>query len=62
MSPQRRSIFRQRAIQHYIQKREKDILPHFVSPLVLLWLWLLLFQLTLIGLLIFTTFSSTYGR
>ncbi|GHO84982.1 hypothetical protein [Dictyobacter formicarum] len=60
MSPQRRPIFRQRALQHYIQKREKDILPRFASPLLLLWLWLFLLQLTLIGLLIFTVPLPAY--
>ncbi|GLV60014.1 hypothetical protein KDH_68370 [Dictyobacter sp. S3.2.2.5] len=62
MMHQRRPIFRQQAIQHYVQKREKDVLPRFVSPLLLLWLWILLFQLTLVGLLIYTTLAPSAGR
>ncbi|GCE20730.1 hypothetical protein [Dictyobacter kobayashii] len=60
MSPQRRPIFRQRAMQHYIQKKEKDILPRFTSPLLLTWLWLFLLQISLLGLLIFTIPLPSY--
>lgn len=40
MSMMKRSIFRERAIQHYRRGREKDVLPRFVSPPVFLGLWL----------------------
>lgn len=42
MSPTKRSIFRERAIQHYVQSRDKDVLPRIVSPPVFLFLWIVL--------------------
>src|ERR1051326_7685180 len=46
---QQRRIFRQQALDHYIQGREKTILPRLVAPPVFLCLWALL------GLLIAAT-------
>jgi hypothetical protein len=46
-----KSLYRQSALEHYAQQREKDILPQFVSPPVFLLLWLLMFLL-LAGLLV----------
>ena len=37
----KRSLYRQNALEHYKQQREKDILPQLVSPPVFLCLWLL---------------------
>jgi hypothetical protein len=48
MQVPRRSIFRERAIQHYVRGREKDVLPRVVSPLVFRFLWILL-ALCLVG-------------
>jgi hypothetical protein len=45
----RRTLFRAQALQHYARGREKTVLPRFVTPPVLLCLWLLL------GLLLLTT-------
>jgi|SRR5579859_848299 len=42
MSMMKRSIFREQAIQHYAQGRDKDVLPRFVSPPVFIFLWILL--------------------
>lgn len=44
----RRHIFREQAIQHYVQRREKDVLPRFVMPPTFLFLWILL-GLCLVG-------------
>ena len=35
-----RSIFRSSAMQHYMRGRERDVLPHLVSPLVFVFFWL----------------------
>ena len=48
---QTRSIFRDQAIKSYIERREKDILPHLVAPPVFLFLWILLGLLLTAGLL-----------
>src|SRR5436305_8889189 len=37
-----RSIFRNKAVEHYLQSREKTILPLFVAPPVFAFYWLLL--------------------
>lgn len=42
MPTTQRSIFRARAIQHYVQSREKDVLPRSVSPPVFWFLWIIL--------------------
>jgi hypothetical protein len=51
MSPTKRSIFRERAIQHYAQSRDQDVLPHFVSPPVFLFLWMIASLCLVLGLL-----------
>ena len=38
----RRKLFRTRALTHYAQNKQKDILPAFVTPPVFLCLWILL--------------------
>ncbi len=48
---QGRSIFRDQAIKSYIQKRDKDVLPHLVSPPVFLFLWIMLGLLLTMGVL-----------
>ena len=45
-----RPLFREHALQHYLQKREKDILPHFVSPPVFICAWILLCLAVAVGL------------
>lgn len=40
MSGQR--IFREKAIQHFRQSRERDVLPRLVAPRIFLFLWILL--------------------
>jgi hypothetical protein len=42
MAASKRTIFRNKAMQHYTQSREKDILPRFVAPPVFIFLWILL--------------------
>jgi hypothetical protein len=52
MSQSQRPLFREHAMQHYLQKREKDILPHFVSPPVFVCAWILLSLAVAVGLLV----------
>ncbi len=60
MAEPSRSIFRTSAINHYIQKREKDILPRLVTPPVFLFLWVLFGLLMIAGLLAWWTEVPTY--
>src|SRR6266700_3808067 len=46
----KRSIFRARALQKYIQSREKSVLPRIVAPPVFAFCWLLLVILMVAGL------------
>ena len=50
MPQARRRLFREHALQHYLQKREKDILPHIVSPPVFICTWILLGLIVVGGL------------
>jgi len=47
----RRSIFRDKALQHYTQGKKKDVLPNFSSVPVAIFFWVLLGALTATGLL-----------
>jgi hypothetical protein len=42
MQQEQRPLFREHAMQHYLQNREKDILPHFVSPPIFVCAWIML--------------------
>ncbi|GCF09573.1 hypothetical protein [Dictyobacter arantiisoli] len=44
----RRPLFREHALQHYMQRREEDVLPRIVSPPVFLIVWIL-FALVIAG-------------
>jgi hypothetical protein len=44
-------IFRQNAVKHYMQNRQKDTLPRFISLPIALFLWALLGLLLVVGLL-----------
>jgi hypothetical protein len=46
-----RSLFRSKAVQHYLQSREKTILPLFVAPPVFTLYWLLLGIFLMSGLI-----------
>ena len=46
-----RSIYRESALNHYLQGRERDVLPRLVSPPAFLLLWILLGLFLLCGLL-----------
>src|SRR5690348_4006627 len=50
MSQHHRSLFREDAMKRYMQRREKDIFPHLVSPPVFVGAWLLFGLLLLAGL------------
>jgi hypothetical protein len=50
MPQSQRPLFREPALQHYLQKREKDILPHFVSPPIFVCIWIMLCLAVAIGL------------
>jgi hypothetical protein len=44
-------IFRKNAVKHYMQSRDKDTLPRFISLPIALFLWILLGLLLVVGLL-----------
>jgi hypothetical protein len=44
-----RSIFRYEAVRRYAQGRGKGVLPRFVRPRTLLWMWVLLGLLLVAG-------------
>jgi hypothetical protein len=50
MPQMQRPLFRERALQRYLQKREKDILPHFVAPPIFVCIWMLLCLTVAVGL------------
>jgi hypothetical protein len=50
MPQMQRPLFREHALQYYLQKREKDILPHFVSPPIFVCAWILLCLAVAVGL------------
>lgn len=52
----KRSIFRHQALEHYVQSREKTILPRLARPSVFLMLWILLILAAL------TMMVASFGR
>ncbi len=46
----KRVIFREKALQQYIQQKEKTVLPLWITPPIFFFLWLLLGLLILVGL------------
>jgi hypothetical protein len=54
-------IFRQNAVKHYMQSREKDTLPRFISLPIALFLWALLVLLLVVGLLAWYEQIPTYA-
>jgi len=49
MSQAQRPLFREHALKHYLQKREKDILPRLVSPPTFICGWFLLCLVAAVG-------------
>ncbi|GHO99699.1 hypothetical protein KSF_097470 [Reticulibacter mediterranei] len=49
--PSERQIFRERALQQYLQKREKEVIPHILSPSLFTCLWIVFSLFVLIALL-----------
>ena len=49
MSQTQRPLFREHALKHYLQKREKDILPRLVSPPTFICGWFLLCLVVAVG-------------
>lgn len=54
------SIFRDKALKHYTQQKKKDILPHFSSVPVAIFLWMLLGSLLATGLVTWQTQVPVY--
>lgn len=50
--PAERGIFREEAVQHYIQNEEKVELPTVVSPRFFVYLWIVSLLLMAVGLVI----------
>lgn len=47
----KRSIFRSSALQHYMEGREKDVLPRIISPPIFRFLWLIFGLLSMAGVI-----------
>ncbi|BCL79855.1 hypothetical protein ccbrp13_23200 [Ktedonobacteria bacterium brp13] len=47
-----RPVFRSRAVEHYMRKSERSVLPNVLRPLFFTWLWLLLLLACLLGALV----------
>lgn len=56
MTASRNSIFRDKALKHYMQTRKKDVLPNFSSVPTAIFAWVLL------GLLVATGLVAVYGQ
>lgn len=54
-------IFRNNAVKHYMQSRDKDTLPRFISLPIALFLWALLGLLLVVGLLAWYEQIPTYA-
>ncbi len=52
MGQPRRQLFRESALKHYMQKREKDVLPRLISIPMFVGLWVLLFVFIGVGVLV----------
>lgn len=52
MGQPRRQLFRESALKHYMQKREKDVLPRLISTPMFVGLWVLLFVFIGVGVLV----------
>jgi hypothetical protein len=50
MSQAQRPLFREHALKHYLQRREKDILPRLVSPPIFICGWFLLCLVVAVGM------------
>ncbi len=60
MSNARRPIFRDAAIKQYIQGRDKDVLPRYVSPPIFLFLWIVVGFCITTGLIAWSTRIPVY--
>lgn len=61
MAKSTRTIYREKALQHYVQSWEKVTLPRFVAPRVFTFLWLLLVLLLAAALLAWLGQVPTYA-
>jgi len=52
MGETQRSIFRARAVQHYLRRHERDVLPRLVSPPFFWFLWIVLVLLLMVMVLL----------
>ncbi|HEU5381019.1 MAG TPA: hypothetical protein VFV38_36815 [Ktedonobacteraceae bacterium] len=58
MVSSKRPIFREQAVQQYLQRRQPDVLPRFISPLLFLSCWVLLVLLVIALILLVPAFST----
>jgi hypothetical protein len=61
MKDTNRSIFRAAAVQHYMQSREKAVLPRIISPRTFVFLWVLFGLLLASGLIAWLTRVPVYA-
>lgn len=60
MAVSKRSIFREKALQHYAASRQKEVLPRLISPPVFVFFWLLLALLLVASLAAWLAHVPTY--
>lgn len=51
MNDRQPTLFRRAALQHYIARRERAVLPHLVAPRTFAWLWIIFVLLIAAALL-----------
>jgi hypothetical protein len=61
MLDSRHQIFRDRAMNHYLQRRQKDVLPHLIAAPAFLFLWLLLALLLIATVLLLAGLIGPIG-
>ena len=60
MAVSKRNIFRKKALQHYSESRQKEVLPRLVSPPVFAFFWILLVLLMVAGITAWLVRVPTY--
>ena len=61
MTMRQRSIFRSEALHHYMQGREKTVLPRYVAPPTFAFMWGLLSLLLISGLMLALSYLRQRG-
>jgi hypothetical protein len=54
-------FFRNRAIHHYLQRKQKDVLPHLIAPLAFVFLWIALVLLLCVTAFVLLELTGLIG-